>query len=176
MATQNDDNPSQRLNDEYHTERLTRAEELLLPGAERGEWPAIQELLEIIADALDDGSPLTPRVAAYLSAGLRTIADGYDHVAAFNIRRRRGEKDIREAREQALHNAYELAYLKWQGNSLEKARQIMNDKTGIPEETLKKQWRRHSQRVKRDIQRQIERFGKPVDPSAVRFSHKKLFY
>lgn len=156
----NDKSPQQRLNDEYNDLRLELAESTLLPAANRGEFWAIRNLLSILADALADGSQVSAPHAIYLAEALRSIADGKDHKAAFGIRRKRGEKDTRDAKANAFVTAYRVEYLRWQGHTLEESVAKVSADTMATENTVKWCWKKNHEDAKREIQMQLNTWGK----------------
>ena len=159
------DDPLQRLNDEDNWLKQELAEQLHLPKAKQGEWWAIRYQLSIIANALNDGSPLTPQITSWLVEALRKIAAGKDHKDAFNIRRGRGKRDTRKANGEAFLNAYRVEYYRAQGLTLLEAKGQVVEDTNVKEGTLDRQWAKHHQMAKHEIEMQKRCFGKtyPVD-------------
>lgn len=100
------DNPDRRLSDYYHSSRLRLAEELLLPKAESGEIWAIQNLLKLVSDALDDGARINKKTANFLSKALIQIYRGEKADVAFGISRVRGQKDTRLSRQKNFSIAF----------------------------------------------------------------------
>src|SRR5215211_2944986 len=122
--------------DEYWTQIQETLEHGALYGARyHGQWPDIKLVLNTLAEMLEDGVPLSPACAAWLSECLRNIADGQDHLAAFSIRRERGEKDDSEAADTAFFNALVVEALRRkEGLTKEKAIAKLSSKTKIPED------------------------------------------
>lgn len=152
--------PAKRLADKYHLERQRWAEKRLLPRARNGDWPAIQGVLLILHEALADHAPLTPAYAEYLSEVLRKIEEGTDPKEAFNIQRKRGERNLRKARGEAVVNAYRIEYQRMQnGLTVEEARAEVAKETGLPDSTLHDHWKKYHRTVRRDLEQQKEDFG-----------------
>lgn len=137
---------------DYHQRRQKLAEELLLSKAEHGEVWAIWNLLAILADALKDNAPISKCCSAYLAKALTRIASGKNADAAFGIRRKRGERDLRRKRAQAFMRACRVEEERLKNISLEEAISRVAESEGAKENTVKAAWKKNHKEAKRQIQ------------------------
>lgn len=145
--------------DDYHLSRLRLAEKLLLEAATKSELWAVRNLLLIVSEAIAEGVRLTPGVASFVSGALRKIYEGAKADDAFGIKRKRGEKDHRAARSRNFMLADAVERLR-ENMTLEAARQTVEEKTGIPENTIRKAWVEHHKEARRQIDLEKDVLGK----------------
>lgn len=149
-----------QLDAEYHAISLRLAEELLMPAVKRGELWAIQNILKLAAEAIQDQSPLSKGVAAYISKALASIHDGEKADEAFGIRRKRGEKDTRKVRQRKYFMADCIERLRHHdGLTLEDAVEIVAGRFSMSNDSAKLAWKVHHKEVKRIHQLEIKTFG-----------------
>lgn len=133
--------------DTYHYQRLKLAEELLMSKAENGEIWAIQNLLKLISDALDDGARINKETASFLSKALLQIYEGKNANLAFGIARTRGQKNTRKSRQRDFSIAYHIE--KMQEGTLEEKCNLAAEKFHVSFDTAKKAWDRNYREVRR---------------------------
>lgn len=151
--------PRQRLADEYNLSEQKFVKQFF--SEPDGSFTQMSIMLEIVADCLADNSPLIPPVAAYLEKALRKIAKGESANQAFNFKRKRGEKDLREARGKAFSHAYSIEYLRMKNKiTVDNAIIQVAEITGLSEETLRDQWKKHHKLAKRELELQLRRSNK----------------
>ena len=125
--------------------------EIVLPRLEtiEGDYEAMRDLLSYLSQAIRQGIPLHPIHAEYLANALSDISDGADPKTAFRIRRKRGQKDTREAVTRAVGRAYKVALrLKEKPElSVEDAIAEVAEEEKAPEETVKAAWRDYRKSV-----------------------------
>jgi len=86
--------------------------EKFIPQALQGDLDALCALLLVLSAAIRDRVPLTPKLAEYLANELRKIADGGKRDDAFHVRRGKGQRDTREANQNAILLACAVAELR----------------------------------------------------------------
>jgi hypothetical protein len=132
---------NRNLFDNYHYRRLKLAEDLLLPRVEKGEILAIQSLLKLTSDAINDGARINKKIANYLSTALNKIFSGENADLAFGISRSRGEKNIRLSRQKSFSIAFFIEDSK--KASLEEMFDIAGEKFCVSSETARKAWKKN---------------------------------
>lgn len=150
------DSIEQRMPADYHHRRQKLAEELLLPKAERGEVWAIRNLLTILADALKDEAPVSGRCSVYLAKALTKISEGENANAAFGIRRKRGERDLRKKQAQAFLRTYRVEVERLKNITLEEAISRVAESERAKEDTVKAAWKKNHKEAKRLIQLELQ--------------------
>lgn len=143
-----------------HCSRLILAEKMLLEKAAKCELWAVRNLLRIVSEAIAEGVVLTPKIALFVSTALRRIHDGKKADDAFGIKRKRGEKDQRAARNRQFMLAYAVEQLRESGKKLEDARQTVEEKAGISENTIQKAWIKYRKEARRHINLEIKALGR----------------
>jgi hypothetical protein len=133
--------------DTYHYQRLKLAEDLLLPKADMGEIWAIESLLKLISDALEDGARINKNTASYLSKALLQLYQGKNANLAFGIARTRGQKNTRKSRERDFIIACYIAKMQ-EGTLLEKCHLAAN-KFHVSFDTADKAWKKNQSEVRR---------------------------
>jgi hypothetical protein len=160
-----DDFHVQKLNDDYHNKKLKLAEKFLLKKAQDGSLWAIRNLLLMTADALEDGARLSSGIAAYLSDAFRQIHDGRTADDALGIKRARGEKDNRKARQRAGIYTECVERLRiLHGLTLENAIVEVANRFDANEDTVKRAWKLNYRETRREIELEQKFFGevKPI--------------
>lgn len=143
---------SQQEKDEYNA-RIQPGLTALLRQTENGDWPPISFALTTLADILADHSVLSPANAEWLAEKLRNLASGQDHIAAFGIRRKRGEKaNVTAAYARAHSDAYMVEKMSHEYSwTKEKAIAYLAQVTNTPEDTIARHWKKYHRQVKREF-------------------------
>lgn len=120
--------------------------EAVLPRAIDGDYRALCNVLFFLSEAIKQGVPLTPKSANFLADALRRIADGGDAKEAFHIRRKRGERDTREAEDKAAFLVLSVALLRAhkpheKPMTIERAVAKVAEESATPEDTVRAAWR-----------------------------------
>jgi len=113
-----------------------------------GDYEAMCDYLLALSETISQGIPLNSANTAFLASALRDISEGADPKAAFRFpKRKRGEKDTREAVSKAVRRACKVAFLlqekrnKNKKFSVEEAIGEIAADEQAPEETIKAAWR-----------------------------------
>lgn len=153
----NDDDASRKSH--MHRIKLGLTEELLLPKAKSHELWAIQNLLLISAEAIRDEHPLSKGIADYIASAFEAIHRGEGADDAFGIRRKRGEKDLRDSRGRAFWMAHCIAQLKQSGMTVQRALDEVADKFCVSPDTAKTAWKKNRIEALRITQIERETLG-----------------
>lgn len=142
--------PNRKLSDDYHFKKLKLAEEILLPKAESGDILAIQNLLNLISDALNDGARINKKIANFLSKALVQIYRGEKADLAFGITRVRGQKDTRLSRQKNFSIAFFIE--EREAGSLEDRFQRASIEFNVAFDTAKKAWQKNHYEARRIVE------------------------
>jgi hypothetical protein len=99
-------------------------------------------------------------VSDYLSNALHKIWSGKKADDAFGIKRRRGEKDNRQAQQRSFRMADCVGRLHRDGTTLEKAFATVAARFNRSEESVKRAWKQNYKEVRRQISLEEEHLGK----------------
>lgn len=152
------DTSDRRLSDYYHFSKLRLAEELLLPKAESGEIWAIQNLLKLVSEAVDDGARINKKIANFLSKALIQIYRGEKADLAFGITRDRGQKDTRLSRQKNFSIAFFIEETAL--GSLEERFQKAAIEFHVSFDTAKKAWQKNHNEAKRIVELNKKNFSR----------------
>lgn len=144
------DTPDQRLADSYHYQKLKLAEQLLLPKVEKGDVLAIQSLLNLVANAINDGARINKNIANYLSREFVEIYKGTKADSAFGIIRSRGKKNTHITNQKAFRIAFFIEEAK-EGN-LEEKFESAAAKFFVSPETARKAWQKNYKEARRIVE------------------------
>lgn len=129
-------------------ENLLETERTFLAQGLDGDYEAIKTLLLILASAIEQGVPLTPKLALFLAKALRDISAGGNPGDAFHIKRKRGQRDTRAAAERAIACVFKVKLLLHDRPQLglDEAFELVGNELHISFDTAKAAWRdyRHS--------------------------------
>lgn len=143
------DTPMQRLSDSYHYKKLKLAEETLLPKAKEGNVLAIQSLLYLVSEAINDGARVNKKIANYLSKAFVQIYYGEKADLALGIVRSRGQKSTRLSRQKAYSIAFFIE--ETEEGTLEEKFEIAADKFLVSADTAKKAWQKNYKEARRIV-------------------------
>ena len=129
-------------------ENLLGTEQAFLVKALDGDYEALKTLLLILASAIEQGVPLTPKLAMFLAKALRDISAGGNPGDAFSIKRKRGQRDTRASAERAINCVVKVKILLHDHPQigLDEAFELVRKELHISCDTAKAAWRdyRHS--------------------------------
>jgi hypothetical protein len=145
-----DDDHDWNSSDKYHYLRLKLAEELLLPKSENGDVRAVQDLLKLVSEALDNGARVNRAVASFLSYALMEIYKGENADQAFGIARKRGGKNTRFTSEKSFAIAFFIEEM--QEGTLEVKCQLAADKFHVSYGTANKAWDKNHVEARRIVE------------------------
>jgi hypothetical protein len=152
-----------QIDDEYHTLSMNLAEKILLPKVQQGELWAIQNVLRLVAEALDDGVRIKGGIANYVANALRRIHAGEKSDTAFGIKRKRGEKDNRKARAKAFLYAHQIEYFRMTEHlSLEVAIAKVAEAYGATEDTVKRGWKINHKEAHQELKMEQQYLGRII--------------
>ena len=152
------DTPDVRLSDEYHFKRLRLAEERVLPAVEKGDVMAIQLLLKMVSDAINDGARINKKIANYLSTALFEIYKGEKADLALGIVRARGQKNTRLSMQKAFHIAFFIE--ENERGTLEARFEEASKKFHVSFDTAKKAWQKNYKEARRIVALNKENFSR----------------
>jgi hypothetical protein len=152
------DCPDRRLSDNYHRTKLRLAEEILLTKAESGDILAIQTLLKLVSEALNDGARINKKIANFVSKALIQIYKGEKADLAFGITRVRGQKDTRISRQKNFSIAFFIEEAEL--GSLEDKFQKAAIEFHVSFDTAKKAWQKNYHEARRIVELNKKNFSR----------------
>ena len=136
--------------DHFYYLKLNLAEELLLPKAQAGDVRAIQDLLKLVSEALDNGARVNKAVASFISSAFMEIYKGENANQAFGIARKRGGKNTRFTSEKSFAIAFFIEEM--QEGSLEVKTQLAADKFHVSYSTANNAWDKNHVEARRIVE------------------------
>ena len=152
------DTPDRRLSDGYHFKKLRLAEERILPAVEKGDVMAIQLLLKMVSEAINDGARINKKIANYLSKALLEIYKGEKADLAFGILRARGQKNTRLSRQKAFHIAFFIE--ENETGTLEARFEEASKRFYVSFDSDKKAWQKNYKEARRIVALNKENFSR----------------
>lgn len=158
IETEFPDTPMRRLTDNYHYHKLKLVEANLLPAAKRGEVLAIQFLLKLVSEALNDGARVNKEISSFLSEALLEIYRGEKADLAFGIVRTRGQKNTSLSRQKAFHIAFFIE--ENESGTLEARFEEASKRFYVSFDAAKKAWQKNYKEARRIVVLNKENFSR----------------
>jgi hypothetical protein len=128
---------------------LRGIEEIVLPQALAGDYEAFTRVAFVCSEAIKGGYTLTPELSAFVSGGLRAMADGADPREAWHIRRKRGQKNTALAYTQATHRAFLVEKARQKGATYEEAVNLVAEEECVSTHTVERAWKAHHHKIEK---------------------------
>lgn len=86
-------------------------------------------------------APLPPLLSKFIADGLERLSEGATLESAFGLKRKRGERNLQTPRSRQIDLAEAVELERRRGSTLEVAKAIVAEKSGVNEDTVHKAWR-----------------------------------
>lgn len=131
-------------------EGLQAFEQAVLPQALAGDYEALTRVWYVCSEAMRQGLMPPPGLIAYMSDGLRAMADGTDSREAWQVKRKRGEKDTSLAYWNATHRAFFVEMKRADGATYEEAVNQVAKAECVSTDTVELAWKKHHRKIIKD--------------------------
>jgi hypothetical protein len=142
---------------------LLRIEEIVLPQALAGDYEAFTRVAFVCSEAIKGGYVLTPALTAFVSGGLRAMADGADPREAWHIERKRGQKNTSLAYMQATQRAFLVEMARQEGATYEEAVNLVAEREYVSTHTVERAWKAHHHKIVKRADGSMGMFTGPLE-------------